>query len=425
LSTLRREVARVYRPLLDQSRYKGAYGGRGSGKSHFFAEQIVVESIANPGLRSVCIREVQRTLAQSAKRLIEDKIAALGVGHLFGIFTDRIETPGGGLITFAGMQDHTAESIKSLEGVGRAWIEEAQTLSARSLALLRPTIRAADSEIWASWNPTRKSDAIDVFLRGSDLPGAIVVKANWRDNPWFPAVLEDERKLDLERYPDRYDHIWEGGYAKALEGAYYARQLSEAAAQGRIGSVSADPLLPVRAFFDLGGAGANADAMAIWIAQWVGREIRVLDYIEGRGQVLGYYTALLRKRGWAEAICVLPHDGVNTNNVTGLRYEDHLRQAGFTVPTPIKNQGAGAAMMRIEAARRLFPRIWFNEATTAAGRDALGWYHARMDDKRDVDLGPEHDWASHCADAFGLMCVAYEEPRKTTQKIKMPNMGIV
>jgi len=424
LSTLRREVARVYRPLLDQSRYKGAYGGRGSGKSHFFAEQIVVESIANPGLRSVCIREVQRTLAQSAKRLIEDKIAALGVGHLFGIFTDRIETPGGGLITFAGMQDHTAESIKSLEGVGRAWIEEAQTLSARSLALLRPTIRAEGSEIWASWNPTRKSDAIDVFLRGSDLPGAIVVKANWRDNPWFPAVLEDERKLDLERYPDRYDHIWEGGYAKAFEGAYFAKQLAEAKAQKRIGRVSADPLLPVRAIFDLGGSGANADAMAIWIAQWIDREIRVLDYIEGVGQVLSYYVTELRKRGWGNAICILPHDGVNENNITGKRYEDHLRDAGFQV-TVIKNQGKGAAMMRVEAARRLFPRIWFNEETTEAGREALGFYHEKKDPTRNVGLGPEHDWSSHGADAFGLMCVAYEEPRKTTQKIKMPNMGIV
>lgn len=425
MSTLKREVARVYRPLLHPARYKGAYGGRGSGKSHFFAEQIVVESIANPGLRSVCIREVQKTLAQSAKRLIEDKIAALNVGHLFDIYIDRIETPGGGLITFAGMQDHTAESIKSLEGVGRAWIEEAQTLSSRSLALLRPTIRAESSEIWASWNPTRKTDAIDVFLRGEDLPGAIVVKANWRDNPWFPGVLEDERKLDLERYPDRYDHIWEGGYAKVLEGAYYARQLSEAAAQGRIGSVSADPLLPVRAFFDLGGAGANADAMVIWIAQWIDREIRVLDYMEGVGQPLAYYTAMLRKRGWGEAICILPHDGVNTNNITGKRYEDHLRDAGFKVPPPVKNQGKGAATMRVEAARRLFPRIWFNETTTGSGREALGWYHEKMDEARGIGLGPDHDWSSHAADAFGLMCVAYEEPRKTTQKIKMPNLGIV
>ena len=421
---LKRPVARVFKPLLAPSRYKGAHGGRGSGKSHFFGEQIVVDSLANPGLLSVCIREVQRTLEHSSKRLVESKIRSLGVESQFRIFNDKIETPGDGIIIFQGMQDHTADSIKSLEGFGRAWLEEAQSISQRSMSLLRPTIRAEGSEIWASWNPTRKTDAIDEFLRQKKPDGATVVQANWRDNPWFTDVLEAERQTDLALYPERYAHIWEGGYAKAFEGAYFAKQLAEVKAQKRIGHVSADPLLPVRAIFDLGGSGANADAMAIWIAQWIDREIRVLDYIEGVGQVLSYYVTELRKRGWGNAICILPHDGVNENNITGKRYEDHLRDAGFQV-TVIKNQGKGAAMMRVEAARRLFPRIWFNEETTEAGREALGFYHEKKDPTRNVGLGPEHDWSSHGADAFGLMCVAYEEPRKTTQKIKMPNMGIV
>jgi phage terminase large subunit len=360
---------------------------------------------------AVCIREVQKTLAQSSKRLIESKIKSLGVGSLFEVLDDRIKTPGGGLIIFQGMQDHTAESIKSLEGFKRAWIEEAQTLSHRSLTLLRPTIRAEGSEIWASWNARRKTDAVDDFLRAKKPPGAVVVKANWRDNPFFPAVLEDERKLDLDLYQDRYEHIWEGEYARALEGAYFAKHLAEAKAQGRIGKVSADPLLPIRAVFDLGGSGASADAMAIWIVQWVDREIRVLDYIEGVGQVLAYYVTELRTRGWGRAICILPHDGVNENNLTGKRYEDHVREAGFEV-TVVKNQGKGAAMMRIEAARRLFPQMWFNEATTEAGRDALGYYHEKRDETRNMGLGPEHDWSSHGADAFGLMCVAYEQPTR-------------
>ncbi len=206
---MRRKVPLVFEPLLKPARYKGAYGGRGSGKSHFFGEQLVEDCLAEPGLSgqgmlAVCIREVQKTLAQSSKRLIEDKIAAMGAQRLFRIFTDKIETPGGGLIVFTGMQDHNAESIKSLEGFRRAWIEEAQNLSHRSLALLRPTIRAEGSEIWASWNARRKSDAIDDFLRAKKPPGAVVVKANWRDNPFFPAVLEEERRLDLRLYPDRY-----------------------------------------------------------------------------------------------------------------------------------------------------------------------------------------------------------------------------
>jgi phage terminase large subunit len=142
-----------------------------------------------------------------------------------------------------------------------------------------------------------------------------------------PAVLEEERKFDLKLYPDRYDHIWEGDYAKAFEGAYFSKGLAEARAQGRIGRVSADPLLPLRPS-GTSAARAPADAMAIWIVQWVGQEIRVLDYIEGVGQVLAYYVNELRSKGYEKAICVLPHDGVNENNITGKKYEDHLRDAG-------------------------------------------------------------------------------------------------
>src|SRR5512143_652015 len=290
----------------------------------------------------------------------------------------------------------SAESIKSLEGYHVAWIEEAQTLSHRSLALLRPTIRAESSEIWFSWNPRRKSDAVDQFLRVEQPSNATVVKVNWRDNPWFPSVLDEERQLDLEKYPDRYSHVWLGEYARAFEGAYFAQVLNEARKQGRIDKVSADPLLPIRLFWDIGGAGAKADACAIWVVQWVAHEIRVLDYIEGQGQVLGYYTNELRHRGYEKAICVLPHDGVNTNSITGLRYQDHLKDAEFSVQV-IPNQRAGAAAMRIEAVRRIFPKCWFNEATTEAGRDALWFYHAKKDEGRDVDLGPEHDWSSHAA----------------------------
>jgi phage terminase large subunit len=409
-SSLRIKTAEVFEPLLVPARYKGAHGGRGSGKSHFFGEMLVETCIAEPGTLAVCIREVQKTLAQSSKRLIETKIAELGVGHLFDTQKDQIKTPGDGLIIFQGMQDHTAESIKSLEGFKIAWIEEAQTLSARSLSLLRPTIRAEGSEIWASWNPRRPSDAIDDFLRAKKPEGAIVVEANWRDNPWFPQVLEAERKLDLELYPDRYDHIWGGDYARAFEGAYFAKQLAKAKAGNRIGVVAADPLLPIFAFWDLGGSGATADAMAIWIVQFVGHQIRVLDYIEGQGQILAYYVNEMRSRDYERAVCILPHDGVNENNITGKRYEDHLRDAEFTVEV-IKNQGRGAAMMRVEAVRRIFPQVWFNAETTEAGRDALGYYHEKKDEARNVGLGPEHDWSSHCADAFGLMAIFYEAPR--------------
>jgi phage terminase large subunit len=239
-------------------------------------------------------------------------------------------------------------------------------------------------------------------------------------------VLEEERTLDRERYPDRYAHIWEGDYARAFEGAYFAAGLAEARAQGRIGHVAADPLLPFKLFWDIGGAGAKADACAIWVCQFVGQEIRALDYIEGQGQVLAYYTNELRARGYGRAQCILPHDGVNTNAITGLRYADHLRDAEFDVPQPIPNQGSGAATLRIEAVRRLLPKCWFNEATTEAGRDALGYYHERKDEQRDVGLGPDHDWSSHAADAFGLMAISYEEPSASRKwQIDYPSYGIV
>lgn len=216
--TLTIETARVFRPLLDPARYKGAHGGRGSGKSHFFAESLIEKALMQPGLRWACIREVQKSLEQSVKRLLEDKIQALDVGSMFRVLNTEIETPGGGLIIFQGMQNHTADSIKSLEGYDGAWCEEAQTLSQRSLDLLRPTIRKAGSELWFSWNPDQPDDPIDVLLRGpKPPPGAVVVQANFSDNPWLPDELKKEMEYDRGRDPDKYAHIWLGGYQQSTE----------------------------------------------------------------------------------------------------------------------------------------------------------------------------------------------------------------
>ena len=427
MQTLIFETARVFAPLLAPARYKGAYGGRGSGKSHFFAELLIEDHLRQPGLRSVCIREVQKTLKESSKRLLEDKLAAyaLDTRHGFKVYNEVIAAPGDGLITFTGMQDHNAESIKSLEGYGRAWVEEAQTLSARSLALLRPTIRQEASELWFSWNPRRKTDAVDQLLRGVTLPtGAVVVRANWSDNPKFPSVLSQERQDCLSTNPGQYDHIWEGGYATVLEGAYFAKDLNLAQAQGRIGKLAADPLLRTKLFLDLGGTGAKADAFVIWVCQFVGREIRVLNYYEAVGQPLSAHLAWLHAQdlGPAKADIWLPHDGSTHDRVFDVSYESALRQAGYSVEV-IPNQGRGAAMARIESVRRLFGSIWFNEATTAAGIEALGWYHEKKDDVRIIGLGPEHDWSSHAADAFGLMCITAENGFRSVRPTSFKRKG--
>lgn len=216
--TLSIETPAVFEPFLYPHRTKGAHGGRGSGKSHFFAELLVERCILNPGTRWACIREVQRSLDQSVKRLLEDKIESLGVGHLFNIKAYDIETPGGGLIIFQGMQNHTADSIKSLEGFDGAWVEEAQSLSQRSLDLLRPTIRKDGSELWFSWNPEKPTDPIDAFLRcDNPPPDSMVIEVNYQDNPWFPEVLKAEMEYDRRRDVDKFSHVWLGGYQKNSE----------------------------------------------------------------------------------------------------------------------------------------------------------------------------------------------------------------
>jgi len=417
MTVLKIDTARVFVPLLEPARYLGAHGGRGSGKSHFFAEKLIEDCLLTTGTRGVCIREVQKTLKESSKRLIEDKLIAFSLNEASGfkVFNEVIETPGDGIITFQGMQDHNAESIKSLEGYHRAWVEEAQTLSARSLSLLRPTIRTEGSQLWFSWNPRRKTDPVDMMLRGESLPtDAVVIRANWSDNPKFPKVLEQERLDCLRVTPEQYDHIWMGGYASVIEGAYYAKSIAEARESGRIGRVSADPLMTIRLFFDIGGTGARADAVAIWCAQFIGREIRVIDYYESVGQPLATHINWMRSKGYTSdrAQVWLPHDGSTQDKVYDVSYQSAIQAAGYTV-TVVPNQGKGAAKARIEAGRRLFPSIWFNEQTTSPGLDALGWYHEKKDESRNIGLGPEHDWSSHGADAFGLMCVAYEEPIMT------------
>jgi PBSX family phage terminase large subunit len=295
---LRIPTAPVFEPLLKPSRYKGAYGGRGSAKSYFFAELAIERCIQTPGTRIVCVREVQRSLKESVKRLIEDKIIALGLGSLFIVQSDQIITPGGGVIVFQGMQDHTAESIKSLEGFDVAYVEEAQTLTARSLEMLRPTIRKPGSELWFGWNPRHATDPVDELLRGKSLPpDAIVVKTSHKNNPWFPAELEVERRFDYKNNPHRYAHIWEGEYEPQAVGAIWDRatinrnRRDEAPVMSRI-LVSVDPPISSDPRSDYAGiivGGLGNDAHGYVLAdhstqgtpkEWAERAIDAYDLYE-------------------------------------------------------------------------------------------------------------------------------------------------
>lgn len=301
-------------------------------------------------------------------------------------------------------------------------------MPAEAWTTLIPTLREEGSgwnaELWVTWNPRRKTAPVERFRNSAD-PLTKVAQVNWRDNPKFPDKLNRDRLRDQEERPDQYGHIWEGDFLTAAEGAYYAKSLNKARADGRIGRVGPDPLMKKRAFIDIGGTGAKADAFSMWIAQWVGKEVRVLDYYEAVGQPLAAHLEWLRSRGYEGTHIYLPHDGATHDKVHAVSYESAMKAAGYEV-TVIPNQGRGAAKARIEAARRLFPSIWFNEEPCAGGIEALAWYHEKRDEERGIGLGPEHDWSSHAADAFGLMCVAYEPPRTTAlPKIVYSTKGIV
>jgi phage terminase large subunit len=213
--TLNLPTARVFLPLLKPARYKGIHGGRGSGKSQFFADLWLEESVSEK-LDFVCLRETLKSLEFSVKKLLESKISANNAGAYFEVLDKKITSKHGGITIFEGMQNHTADSIKSLEGFDRAWFEEAQSASEKSLTLLRPTIRKPASQLWFGWNPKRASDPIDSLLRGDPPPpDSIVVQANYMDNPWLPEELRVEMEFDKRRDPDKYAHVWLGQYEKA------------------------------------------------------------------------------------------------------------------------------------------------------------------------------------------------------------------
>lgn len=415
------QIPQAFAPLFDpQYRDYAFYGGRGGAKTHSVASALTIQAAQSP-LRIVCAREIQNSIRDSSKAVIEDKIREHGLSRHFVITDQEIrgatKANEDTRFIFKGMW-RNPDAIKSLEGADIFWGDEANRFSARSIRLVRPTMRKPGSRMIWTWNPEFDHDPIDQLFRSESgpPPNSLVCEVSWRDNPWFKNTpLMQEMEHDYASNPQMAQHVWGGGYVTAIEGAYFAQALGKAREEGRIGSVAPDPLLRKRAVWDIG----VSDSTAIWIVQWVGKEILVLDYIEGQGQPLGYYVHELRSRGHGDSVCILPHDGAHRNAVTAERYEDHVRDAGFEVQV-IRNQGKGAAMLRIEAARRLFDRISFDEDKCREGLKALSAYHERRDEKRNAGLGPEHDWSSHASDSFGLMCVAYEEPiiakRKASQR---------
>lgn len=414
---------------------RGAYGGRGSAKTRSFAKMVATKGFiyGRAGISGIllCGRQFMNSLEDSSleecKRAIEEEPF---LAEYYDIGEKYIKSKDGRIsFAFAGL-DRNIASIKSKGRILLCWVDEAEPVTEYSWSILIPTLREEgddwNAELWVTWNPRRKGSATDSRFRNSSDPRIKVVELNWRDNQKFPAKLERDRIRDKHERPDSYEHVWEGGYETVVQGAYYAASLTKAKEENRIGRVPADPLMTIRLFADIGGTGAKADAFTMWAAQFVGKEIRVLDYYEAVGQPLAAHLGWMRERGYSpdKAQIWLPHDGSTQDKVYDVSYESAMKSAGYRV-TVVPNQGKGAAKARIEAARRLFPAMWFNADTTEPGREALGWYHEKKDADRNIGLGPEHDWASHGADAFGLMAVAYEPPRSTSKQIAYPNTGII
>lgn len=326
--------------MLAPARYKGVHGGRGSGKSHFFAGAAIERALLEPGFRCVCIREVQQSLKESVKRLVEDKIAAMGLGAAFQIRRERIIGPGGGAIIFQGMQNHTAESLKSLEGYDLAWVEEAQNLSQRSLDLLRPTLRKPGSELWFSWNPRLPTDPIDALLRGETRPpGAVVVEANYTDNPWFPDVLRAEMAFDRAGDLGRFAHVWLGAYLEAGAAQVLAGRCRAEAFTPQPGwsgpyfgadwGFSVDPLAVVKLWVferrlyveaEAYGVGVEIDRTPAFFDQLAGARDHVIRADNARPEMIRY----MQRHGFSRCVAADKWPGSVEDGVEHLRSYEQI-----------------------------------------------------------------------------------------------------
>jgi phage terminase large subunit len=394
--TLAMSTPRVFVPFLSPARYKGAYGGRGSGKSHFFAELVIARCVGKHA-RIVCIREIQNSIKDSVRQLLVDKIRKLGVEHLFDITRDELRGPGGSLVVFRGMNDANAENIKSLEGFDIAWVEEAQTFSQRSLDLLRPTIRKEGSEIWFSWNPRNKSDPVDEFLRKSPPPNSAVLHVRYSDNPWFPSTLLEEMQADRIRDPEKAVHIWDGGYDVAPKGAYYGKELALLEGQGRFNDLLLDPALPIHTAWDLGIAGN----MCVWLFSASMGQFKFHDFLEFSEAGLPHAAAILHK--WQNesnniwGTHLWPHDGASRDVSSGQRRQDTMAQLGFSVTILPREHIADG----IEATRRLLALSYFDRVRCDKGLEHLRNYRRKFDKTRQVFVEePDKNGHDHCADAL-------------------------
>lgn len=410
--------------LFKPSRYKFIRGGRGSGKSWSIARALLILGSSRQ-LRILCTREVQKSIKQSVHQLLSDQIKELGLEDFCEVLATEIRGKNGTQFLFAGLSDMTADSIKSFEGVDIVWLEEAQTLTKRSLTILIPTIRKEGSEIWASYNPELETDPIHDMAVVNPPPGAVSVLMNWSDNPWFPSTLEQERlHAKATMKPADYAHVWEGQCKPAVEGAIYADEIAAVLSENRVCRVPYDPLLKLHTVWDLG----FNDSMAIALVQRQASEIRVIDFIEDNRLPLPEYVTKLNERGamnWGADW--LPHDGFAKKHQTGRSDAEVLRALGRAdvQQTPSMDVEAG-----IRQARLLFPRVVFNDTPGVhVFLEHLKRYRRHVSRTTGEAGRPLHDAHSHAGDVFRYLAIVADQLANdswdSAQALSYPSIGIV
>ena len=424
-------------PIFKPARYKVLYGGRGGAKSWGVARALLIMGAQNK-IRWLCAREFQTSIKDSVHRLLSDQIEDLGLSDFYVIQKDGIFGRNGTEFGFQGLH-HNITNLKSWEGADGCWVEEAHTVSDSSWNILIPTIRKKNSEIWMTMNPEFEDDATYKRFVSNPPKSAVLININWRDNPWFPEVLDQER-LDLqERDPDAYDHVWEGKCRQWLEGAIYSTELRKLFQDGRVCDVIHDPNAPVYTSWDLG----STDDTAIWWYQVIGGEIHVLEsYASNHGSLSEYATQILGRQVTIDLVGDevkakigaiipdlqyrteynyakhwLPHDArAKTLAAKGKSIIEQLASAlRFEMLGIVPNIGIEDG---IQATRTMFHRVWFDKEGCDDGVKALRRYQRKYDeDNRVFSRQPLHNFASHYADAFRMMAVAWQHSVKVEPKI--------
>jgi len=383
------------------------YGGRGGAKSWGIARALLVIG-STKVTRVLCAREFQTSIKDSVHKLLSDQIMAMSLTEFYEITDRTIRGKNGTEFNFVGLKNNVS-NVKSYEGVDICWVEEAQSVSKRSYDTLIPTIRKEKSEIWISFNPELETD--ETYRRWVANPpdNAKVVKIGWQDNPWFPEVLRDEKDALKNRDPEAYQTVWEGMCRLTVDGAVFAKEMQMAEINNQITNVPYDPIKPVYTIWDLGWA----DSTAIWFVQFIGVEIRVLRYMEDSQKTISYYLAEIQKFGYVFDTHYLPHDAASKNLGTGRSIEEIVRATGMNVRVLDRVPIADS----INAARTIFPRCYFDRQNTTDGLQCLRHYRYEVDpDTKQFSRTPLHDQYSHGADAFRMLGLMVQEPRKPVKK---------